>query len=70
MNLIEKSDPQYFTETSDLSYDRHHYKVFYHDGETKVVESWEEAQLIWWNTAPQLLSHIEILDKKEVKGFK
>ena len=35
-----------------------------------VVESWEQAQSIWWNSPPHFLSHIEVLDKKETKGFK
>ena len=70
MNLIKPSDPQYFTETSSEPYDRHHYSVVKSTGEQVVVESWEEAQLIWWNSPPHFLSRIEVLDKKEAKGFK
>ena len=70
MNLIERDDPQYFTETSSEPYDRHHYKVIKSTGEHIVVESWEQAQSIWWNSPPHFLSHIEVLDKKETKGFK
>ena len=70
MNLIERDDPQYFTETSSEPYDRHHYKVIKSTGEHVVVESWEQAQSIWWNSPPHFLSHIEVLDKKETKGFK
>ena len=74
--LIEKSDPRYFTQTSDAPYDRHHYRIHYHGGETKVVESWEEVQEIWWNTISQFISHVEVLDipnkknKKSSGGFK
>jgi len=70
MNLIKPSDPQYFTETSTEPYDRHHYKVVKSAGEEVVVESWEEAQLIWWNGPSKFFSHIEVLDKKETGGFK
>tara|TARA_A100001201_G_scaffold50068_1_gene49907 strand:+ start:1176 stop:1403 length:228 start_codon:yes stop_codon:yes gene_type:complete len=75
MNLIERDDPRYFTQTSDEPYDRHLYKVVYHSGdfgcEYKIVDSWEEVQELWWNSIPQFISHVEILDKKQKsKGFK
>jgi len=69
---IEPSDPRYFTVTSDEPYDRHDYKIIRKDGETMVVDSWELAREIWWNTPSFSLSHIEVLDKKtnKKKGFK
>ena len=67
-NCIEPSDPRYFTVTSDKSYDRHDYKVIRNDGKSVVVDSWDQAREIWWNTPSQSLSHIEVLDKK--KGFR
>jgi len=69
---IEPSDPRYFTVTSDEPYDRHEYKIIRKDGETMVVDSWELAREIWWNTPSFSLSHIEVLDKKtnKKKGFK
>ena len=69
---IEPSDPRYFTVTSDEPYDRHDYKIIRKDGETMVVNSWELAREIWWNTPSFSLSHIEVLDKKtnKKKGFK
>ena len=70
MKLIQPSDPQYFKQTSNEPYDRHDYKVIKSTGEYVVVESWEEAQSIWWNSPPHFLSHVEVLDKKEAKGFK
>tara|TARA_R100000030_G_scaffold95115_1_gene82375 strand:+ start:790 stop:1020 length:231 start_codon:yes stop_codon:yes gene_type:complete len=76
MNLIERDDPRYFTQTSDKPYDRHLYKVVYHCSdfgcEHKIVDSWEEARELWWNSIPQFISHIEVLDKpkKKSKGFK
>lgn len=68
--LIDPSDSQYFTQTSDAPYDRHHYKVVYHGGECKVVKSWLEVQEIWWNTISQFVSHVEVIDIKKSKGFK
>lgn len=70
MSLIDPSDPLFFRETSSEPYDRHHYKVTKTDGRSLTVESWEEAQSIWWNTPTSFLSHIDVLDKKEAKGFK
>ena len=58
------------TAVSSDPYDRHNYKVIKSTGEHVVVESWEQAQSIWWNSPPHFLSHIEVLDKKETKGFK
>ena len=69
MELIAPEDPQYFNQTSDKLYDRHHYKVVSTTGESVNVESWIEAQEIWWNKK-SFLSHIEVLDKKQRgKGF-
>ena len=70
VNLIERDYPQYFTQTSDKPYDRHNYRVIDSQGKFVIVDSWEEAHQIWWNTPSQFLSHIEVLDKKEKKGFK
>ena len=67
--LIDPSDPRYFTVSSDGLYDRHHYKIIDTFGKSVVVESWEEVQQLWWNTK-NFLSHIEILDKTpKNKGF-
>ena len=69
MELIKPTDPQYFKLSSEEPYDRHHYKVVDKSGDSIIVESWEEANVIWWHKK-MFLSHIEVLDQKEVKGFK
>ena len=46
--LIEKDDPQWFAQTSDKQYDRHHYKIVCQN-KSFVVESWDEVQEWWWN---------------------
>ena len=70
MSLIDPSDPMFFTETSSEPYDRHHYKITKTNGDSLTVKSWEEAQAIWWTTPSSVLSYIDVIDKKEVKGFK
>lgn len=67
--LIEPSDPQYFTESSDKLYDRHIYKIVSKSGETTNVDNWMQVREIWWNNKA-FLSHIEVLDVKKSKGFK
>jgi hypothetical protein len=69
MELIKPEDPQYFTQTSDELYDRHHYKIISTTGESVDVKDWEQVREIWWNKR-SFLSHVEILDKKQrAKGF-
>ena len=48
MELIAKEDPRYFSQTSDIPYDRHHYKIVC-PNKSFVVESWDEVQEYWWN---------------------
>ena len=72
-NLIEKTDPRYFSQTSDAPYDRHHYKIVSKQYATFIVESWDEVQEWWWNHCNtfQFYAVIEVLDKpkKKSKGF-
>ena len=69
-NLIEKTDPRYFSQTSDKPYDRHHYKIVCQD-KSFVVESWDEVQEYWWNRRGFIPPVIEVIDKpKTKKGFK
>ena len=68
MDLIAPEDPQYFNQTSDKLYDRHHYKVISTTGESVNVESWIEAQEIWWNKK-SFLSQIEVLDKQQLRQY-
>ena len=65
--LIETTDPRYFTVSSDKLYDRHHYRVVDKNGDTTVVDNWQDAACIWWNKKV-FLSHIEVLDKPQSKG--
>lgn len=70
MNLIEPSDPQYFSNTSSESYERHNYKIVDKTGKSVIVDNWEMAQMTWFQKGT-FLSHIEVLDNKnkKPKGF-
>ena len=74
--LIEKSDPQFFEQTSNKSYDRNNYKIVCRS-KSFVVESWEEVQEWWWNNCRSPFFEgtvVEVIDKpkpkKQSKGFK
>ena len=63
--------PEFFTQTSHDTYDRHRYKVVSQMGESIVFDSWQETQATWFQKNA-FLSHIVILDKqkkKQKKGF-
>ena len=62
--------PDYFTQTSDKPYARHHYIIICTDQSTKVMESWHEVQETWWNKR-MFIDRIEVIDKpkKRGKGF-
>ena len=62
MKLIDKKDSRYFTQTSDGPYMRHRYKLVDMHGDFVIFDNWEDAQMMWWNTPSQFLSHIEVLD--------
>lgn len=57
-----------FTQTSDLPYDRHRYKLVYTNGQSIIFESYQEVREAWWNTPSNFANHIEVLDHS--KGFK
>ena len=69
--LIKRSDPRFFEQTSDGYYDRHHYKMVCKN-KSVVLESWDEVQEYWWNNIalnPDMI--VEVIDKpKKTKGFK
>jgi len=64
MKLIPKNDSRYFTQTSKDPYIRHRYKMVDAHGDFVIFDNWEDAQMMWWNTPSQFLSHIEVLDNE------
>ena len=70
-NLIENGDSQFFEQTSDIPYDRHHYKVVTTTSEY-IFDDYEQVRQMWWNYDSSLLKHVEVLDipkPKKKKGF-
>ena len=61
--LIKKNDSRWFAQTSDEPYDRHRYKVVFTGADPVIVDEWEQANLIWFQTPSLFKSHIEFLDK-------
>ena len=67
--LIGRSDPQFFEETSDGSYDRHNYKLVTTTN-SYIFDNYEDMRNMWWNYDSSMLKHVEVLDKpKQKKGF-
>lgn len=58
--------PKFFEQTSDGLYDRHDYRVVAQGGDSVIVNDYMSAQEIWWNKKA-FLSHIDVLDKKQIK---
>jgi len=60
-----------FKQTCDKPYNRHRYKVVYTNKEV-IFDDYEDAQVAWFQSPKQFLSHIEVLDlkQKSKKGFK
>ena len=55
-----------FTETSNISYDRHTYKVHLSDGRYKHFDDYEQMRAFWMQTNQLYgLSHVEVLDTSQ-----
>jgi hypothetical protein len=63
---IDPSDPRYFTETSDKSYDRHKYQINLTSGKSVVFDDYEIMKATWFQTDSMFLKSVDTLDK----GFK
>ena len=62
-----------FTQTSNEPYDKHKYQLFFADGKSVILDTFEDLQRVWFSTPGCNLSHVEVLDKKaekQTKGFK
>ena len=71
--LITRDDPRYFTCTSSSDYDRHRYRINYTTGESVEFDDWETMNAHWFQSLPNVLKNVEVLDKKKTtskpKGF-
>lgn len=72
--MVAKVLPDWFAQTSDEPYDRHHYEFVYSNGQYLIFETWEEVRSEWFNTPPHFKSHINVIElpkkKKSSGGFK
>ena len=77
MNLIQPNDPQYFTETSSESYDRHNYRLEFNEGNNSL--EFEDYEQLKFTGLSVLVTgkdcKVIVLDKKQKKkktngGFK
>ena len=71
----ERVLPDWFAQTSEEPYDRHQYEFVYSNGQHLTFDSWEEARNEWFNMPSHFKSHINVLDRKQIKkkskgGFK
>ena len=57
-----KKLPTRFSCTSDAPYDRHRYKIVFTGADPVIVDSWDQANAIWFQTPAMFKSHIEVLD--------
>jgi len=62
--------PKRFSQTSDGLYDRHDYKLLFKNGKSIIFDDYMEAQDYWMKTNPDILDHIDVLDKKNKKKTK
>lgn len=74
MELIKPEDPQYFTQTSSDSYDRHHYELIFNDNQSHIVfDDYEQMKVYWFQCVRKWrdckVNVIEPIQEKTVKGF-
>jgi hypothetical protein len=55
--------PEFFTQTSDKSYDRHKYKLHMESGKVEIVE-WYDEVYSRWIQSPYCKS-VEVIDRKK-----
>ena len=71
-DLIDRDDPQFFEQTSDISYDRHYYKVVTTTNEY-IFDDYEQVRQMWGNYDSSMLKYVEVIEKpkkpKKKKGF-
>ena len=59
-----------FTQTSDELYENHDYRIVSFDNTSIVLDNYQDVFLVWRSTPVGVLSHVEVLDKKNKKRTK
>ena len=66
--VLEESVFRTFTQTSDVPYDRHHYKLTTGDGRSYIFDDYEHLRAVWFQEARNWKgSIVEVLDIKTKK---
>jgi hypothetical protein len=62
--------PEFFQQTSDISYDRHNYELVLKSGKTVFFGDWFGVQEYWFvhNQIPDYLDYVKVLDKSKKKS--
>jgi hypothetical protein len=60
--------PKTFKQTSEEPYDRHDYKLIFSDGNSLILDNYEDIGYIWTLTEKYNLRYVEVLDKKDKKS--
>ena len=53
--------------TSDKPYNRHKYELVFSDGRSVVIDDYETMKQAWWKYN-QVVSHVNVVDKRGVSG--
>ena len=59
--------PQSHKFTSDKPYNRHKYELVFSDGRSVVIDDYETMKQAWWKYN-QVVSHVNVVDKRGVSG--
>jgi hypothetical protein len=69
----DKVLPEWFSQTSDVPYDRHEYRLIFSNNDSIIFQSYEQLMEKWFSTPSMFTSRVEVLDKTNKKsngGFK
>ena len=71
--LIAKEDPRYFSQTSDIPYDNHQYRIKFDTGKAILFPDWETMQHFWFTNVAawgnQRNAVVEVVDINKKQGF-
>ena len=72
-NLIKKDDPRYFSQTSDIPYDKHQYRIKFDTGKAIVFPDWDSMIEFWWSSVAawgnKRNAVVEVVDINKKQGF-
>ena len=65
--------PEFFEQTSNEPYDRHHYRLVLTDGRSVEFDDWQTVAAQWFKLPAMFTQYIDVLDKPKAraqpKGF-